>query len=147
MRINKDQQNQITVLNNITQKKRQLATELRSVIDRVKAMDYESKDLSNAVYTKQHDYEEKMKDASGTAQIAKLKKAMTTMKSELQEIQLEEGVMNSMLFSCVAMRRGKHHLYEEMADPIKVSSKTGTKNNTEEVVKDDDDDVDEDFNY
>ena len=53
--------------------------------------------------------------------------------------------MNNMLFTCVAMRRGKHHLYEEMADPIKVS-KTATKNNTEEEVKDNDD-VDEDFNY
>ena len=56
---------------------------MRSVIDRVKAMDYESKDISNAVHTKEHEYEERMKDASGTAQVTKLKKAITTIKAEL----------------------------------------------------------------
>lgn len=51
-RINVSQQKQVVVLNDITQRKKLLATELRSVIDRVKGMDYESKDLSNAVHTK-----------------------------------------------------------------------------------------------
>ena len=55
--------------------------------------------------------------------------------------------MNNILFSCAEMRRGKHHLYDEMVDPVKVSG-TGTKNNTEEVKKvSADEDVDEDFNY
>ena len=120
------------MLNEITQKKKGLATELRSVIDRVKAMDYESKDLSNACYTKEHEYEERMKDASGTALVSKLKKAIGAIKVELKEHNLNEGVMNSMLFSCIAMKRGQHHLYDEMADPVKVSG-TGTKNNTEEA--------------
>lgn len=59
----------------------------------------------------------------------------------------DEAIMNNILFSCAEMRRGKHHLYDEMVDPVKVSG-TGTKNNTEEVKKvSADEDVDEDFNY
>lgn len=46
-RINASQQNQVSKLNEITKKKKGLATELRSVIDRVKAMDYEAKSLNN----------------------------------------------------------------------------------------------------
>jgi len=69
-------------------------------------MDYESKDLNNAIHTKDHDYEEKMRDATGTALVSKLKLAITEMKKELKEHALEEGVMNSLLFSSVGMRRG-----------------------------------------
>ena len=69
-------------------------------------MDYESKDISNAVHTKEHEYEERMKDASGTAQVTKLKKAITTIKAELKEHTLNEGVMTSVLFSSSVMRRG-----------------------------------------
>lgn len=43
-----------------------------------------------------------------------------------------EGIMNNVLFSNAVMRNGKHHLYDEMADPVKVSA-TGKKNNTEEA--------------
>ena len=105
---------------------------MRSVIDRVKAMDHESKDLNNAIHTKEHAYEEKMRDATGTALVSKLKLAITAIKKELKENSLEEGVMNSLLFSCAGMRRGQHHLWDEMADPVKVSG-TETKNNTEEA--------------
>lgn len=76
------------------------------MIDRVKAMDYESKDLNNAIHTKDHAYEEKMRDATGTALVSKLKQAITEMKKELKEHALEEGVMNSLLFSSAVMRRG-----------------------------------------
>ena len=69
-------------------------------------MDYESKDISNAVHTKEHEYEERMKDASGTAQVTKLKKAITTIKAELKEHTMNEGVMTSVLFSSSVMRRG-----------------------------------------
>ena len=93
-------------------------------------MDFESKDLSNAIHAKEHDYEERMKDASGTAIVAKLKKAIIEIKGELKEATMNEGMMNNLLFSAEAMRRGKHHLYDEMADPVKVKG-TETKNNTE----------------
>jgi len=69
-------------------------------------MDYESKDLNNAIHTKDHAYEEKMRDATGTALVSKLKQAITEMKKELKEHALEEGVMNSLLFSSAGMRRG-----------------------------------------
>ena len=69
-------------------------------------MDYESKDLSNSIHTKEHTYEEKMRDATVTALISKLKLAITEIKKDLKEHSLEEGVMNSLLFSCADMRRG-----------------------------------------
>jgi hypothetical protein len=53
-----------------------------------------------------HEYEDKMKDASGGAMVSKLKKAIETLKEELKKQTLDEGVMNSILFSCAAMRRG-----------------------------------------
>ena len=96
----------MTSLNEITQKKKGLATELRSVIDRVKGMDYDAKNLNNAVHAKNHEYEDKMKDASGTAQVSKLKKAMMTLKEEMKEHTLNEGVMNNLLFTCAGMKRG-----------------------------------------
>ena len=95
-------------------------------------MDYESKDLSNAIHTKEGEYEEKMRDATGQVMVNKLKTAIATLKSEVHEDTRNEAVMNNILFSCAEMRRGKHHLYDEMADPVKVSG-TGTKNNTEEA--------------
>lgn len=95
-------------------------------------MDYESKDLSNAIHSKDHEYEEKMNDASGSSQVSKLKQALALLQKDAREQRLNEGVMNNLLYSCEGMRRGKHHLYEEMADLVKVSG-TGTKNNTEEA--------------
>jgi len=61
-----------------------------------------------------------------------MKEALITIKQEVKEDARNENVMNNILFSCAEMRRGKHHLYDEMADPVKVSG-TGTKNNTEEA--------------
>ena len=132
-RINENQKEQINSLGVITQRKKDLATELRAVIDRVKGMDYEAKDLTNACQTKNHEYEEKMKDATGTALVSKLKTAIVTLKGELKESRLSEGVMNNMLFSCEGMRRGKHHLFDEIANPVMASAAADTKNNTEEA--------------
>ena len=69
-------------------------------------MDYDAKNLNNAVHAKNHEYEDKMKDASGTAQVSKLKKAMMTLKEEMKEHTLNEGVMNNLLFTCAGMKRG-----------------------------------------
>lgn len=95
-------------------------------------MDFESKSLSNAIHSKEHEYEEKMNDATGSSLVSKLKQALAMLKWDCKEQRLSEGIMNNVLFSCDAMRRGQHHLYAEMADPVKVSG-TGTKNNTEEA--------------
>ena len=69
-------------------------------------MDYDAKNLNNAVHAKNHDYEDKMKDASGTAQVSKLKAALKILKEEMKEHTLNEGVMNNLLFSCAGMKRG-----------------------------------------
>ena len=69
-------------------------------------MDYDAKNLNNAVHAKNHDYEDKMKDASGTAQVSKLKAALKILKEEMKDHTLNEGVMNSLLFSCAGMKRG-----------------------------------------
>jgi hypothetical protein len=95
-------------------------------------MDYESKDLSNAIQSKDHEYEDRMRDATGTALVSKLKSAIVELKADIKDERLNEGVMNNLLFSCEGMRRGKHHLFDEMVDPVKVSG-MGTKNNTEEA--------------
>lgn len=134
-RINKNQQKQISTLNNITQKKKGLATDLRAVIDRVKKLDYESKDLSNALHTKEHDYEEKMRDASGTAQISKLKKAIAAIKQEVKEQKINEGTMHSVLYSSAGMRRGKHLLFDELAEPAVVKEKGAAAKNDKEEAK------------
>ena len=52
---------------------------------------HESKGLSNECATKEHAYEEKMRDASGTVMIAKLKKALAVLKGEVKEARLSEG--------------------------------------------------------
>ena len=69
-------------------------------------MDYDAKNLNNAVHAKNHDYEDKMKDASGTAQVSKLKAALKILKEEMKDHTLNEGVMNNLLFSCAGMKRG-----------------------------------------
>jgi len=122
----------VRTLNMITQKKKGLATDLRAVIDRVKEMDYESKGLMNAIQSKEHEYEERVRDSSGTALLSKLKQALKVLASDVKNDSRDEGIMNNLLFSCAAMRRGKHHLYDEMADPVQVS-KTGTQNNTDQA--------------
>ena len=50
--------------------------------------------------------------------VSKLKQAIGVLKQELKKNTIDEGIMNNMLFSCAGMRRGQHHLYDEMADPV-----------------------------
>ena len=80
IRINRNQQEEVKRLNEITQRKKGLATELRAVIDRVKAMDYESKDLTNECQAKSSEYEEKMRDATGNVALTRLKQAVHSLK-------------------------------------------------------------------
>ena len=49
MRINKNNAEAILTLNKITQRKKQLAADLRQSIDSVKKMDFENKDLQNKI--------------------------------------------------------------------------------------------------
>lgn len=80
MRINQNSQQQIQQLNSITGTKKKLAVELRQIIDKVKGLDFENKNLSNETQTLRHRYEEKAKDLSGSGQVSRLKTAITALK-------------------------------------------------------------------
>ena len=54
MRINRDNVKQIESLNYLTQHKKTLATELRSVIDAVKHLDFDNKEVCNELAAKEH---------------------------------------------------------------------------------------------
>ena len=97
-----------------------MATELRKIIDSVKELDFENKEVQNALVSHENWYEEKMKDLTGGGQLTQIKQALYKLKVEIKEQSLNEGVMDNALFSCGGMRHGKHHLYDEMADSVKV---------------------------
>lgn len=39
---------------------------------------------------------------------------MIELKKQIKEISLNEGVIQNTLFSCEHMKRGKHHLFDEL---------------------------------
>ena len=65
MRINRETKDKIEQLNGITLTKKSLASELRAVIDTVKRLDFENKEVQNDILTKEHAYDEKMADVTG----------------------------------------------------------------------------------
>ena len=75
-RINDQHQNQILNLNHITKQKKGLAQELRGVIDRVKKLDFDSKQVCNELVQVNHEIEEKMKDIHGGSKLKNLKIAI-----------------------------------------------------------------------
>jgi hypothetical protein len=60
-------------LNQITANKKQLALELRQIIDTVKHLDFAAKQVSNDLNKVTNAYEEKLKDVTGSGQIARYK--------------------------------------------------------------------------
>lgn len=65
IRINRESIGQIEQLNGLTQMKKTLATELRAVIDAVKRLDFENKEVCNGLAAAENAYEAKMADATG----------------------------------------------------------------------------------
>ena len=57
-----------------------LATELRKIIDSVKQLDYDNKEIQNALAAKENAIEEKTKDLTGGVQVNKIKQAIYTLK-------------------------------------------------------------------
>ena len=57
-----------------------LATELRKIIDSVKQLDYDNKEVQNALAAKENAIEEKTKDLTGGVQVNKVKQAIYTLK-------------------------------------------------------------------
>ena len=117
-RINQHNAAAITQLNQITQRKKGLAQELRALIDVVKRQDFENKELQNKAKTLDHQYEEAVADIGGQRQLKRLKAALGALKQSLKDLTLNEGILSSTLFSCAARAKtGKHHLFDELDEP------------------------------
>jgi len=57
-----------------------LATELRQIIDKVKQLDFENKEVQNALNAKENAIAEKMKDITGGGQVNNIKQAVYSLK-------------------------------------------------------------------
>lgn len=101
-------------MNTITLGKKQLAVELRQIIDTVKQLDYKQKETSNELNRVTHSYEDKLKDITGSGQLARQKHSLLKLKAQVRTMSLNEGVMLSTLFGCGGMRHGNHHLYDDL---------------------------------
>ena len=80
IRINKQNEKAIVDLGQITQKKKKLAQELRSLIQQVKEHDYVSKELQQEIQTIQNTYDEKMEDLGGQKQVTKIKEGLKILR-------------------------------------------------------------------
>ena len=79
-RINQQHHKQISRLDKIIQNKKMLAMELRKIIDSVKALDYDNKEVQNALAARENAIEEKTKDLTGGVQVHKIKEAIYKLK-------------------------------------------------------------------
>lgn len=82
-RINSQSEKDILHLNEITQNKKVLAVQLRQIIDSVKSLDYENKQIHNSLVSTQNSYDEKVKDLTGSGQVSRVKTAITKLKVSL----------------------------------------------------------------
>jgi Intra-flagellar transport protein 57 len=93
IRINQNNLDAITQLNKITTGKKQIALELRSLIDIVKHSDFNNKDLSMKINQINNRFEELAADANGEKQLSRVKSAVVRIKKEIKDTSLTEGVM------------------------------------------------------
>ena len=105
-RINNENEGAITKLNEISRQKKALALELRSVIDTVKKLDFENKKITNELTKVTNTYDEKMKDLTGGGHLARLKHQLFKIRKQGDEMSLQEGAMQSQLYSSSLMRQG-----------------------------------------
>ena len=103
-RISKDNASQIGQLNGITVKKRGLAVELREIIDTVKGLDVEHKNVVNELAKREHAFSEKMEDVTGGGHLRKLKTRLFRLRTQVEEATRTEGIMLQSLFACGGMR-------------------------------------------
>ena len=85
-RINTMNDKEILKLNEITQHKKVLAVQLRQIIDSVKKLDYDNKQVHNTLIAIQNSYDEKVKDLTGTGQVNRLKHAISKLKVSLSPL-------------------------------------------------------------
>lgn len=106
IRINRQNEKSINHLGQLTQDKKKLATELRSLIKRVKDEDFENRELQANVQTLTNLYEEKMQDLTGHKHLAKLKEGLRDIFSEISENRVTEGLMVNTIFNYKKHEKG-----------------------------------------
>ena len=87
---------------------------MRALIDSVKQLDFQNKDLQNELLQINNKYEELSQDLNGERHLKRVKSAMVQIKKEIRDVSLNEGVVLNTLFTCTQMRAGKHHLYDDV---------------------------------
>jgi uridylate kinase len=70
----------------------------------VKHLDYEQKEALNELQRVQNAYDEKLKDITGSGQLARQKQSLLKLKAQTRTMALHEGVMLSTLFNCASIR-------------------------------------------
>jgi len=66
---------------------------LRQIIDTVKQLDFSQKQTSNELSRVNNAYDEKLKDITGSGQLARTKQSLLKLKSQVRTFSLNEGVM------------------------------------------------------
>jgi len=87
------------------------------LIDSVKQLDYQNKDVQNQLIQINNRYDELAQDAGGERHLKRVKAVLVALKREVRDGGLNEGVLFNTLFSCAQMRAGKHHLYDDIYQP------------------------------
>jgi uncharacterized protein (UPF0335 family) len=77
-----------------------LAHQLRGLIDSVKQLDFENKDLTNQINKVTNRYDELAQDANGERHLKRIKTAMIKLKNQIRDSSLNEGVVLNTLYSC-----------------------------------------------
>lgn len=70
----------------------------------MKHLDYEQKEALNELQRVQNAYDEKLKDITGSGQLARQKQSLLKLKAQTRTMALHEGVMLSTLFNCASIR-------------------------------------------
>jgi chromosome segregation ATPase len=127
IRINKQNNEKIMQLGQITKKKKSLAQELRSLISKVKNIDYENKELQTEIQTVQNSFDEKMEDLGGQGQLKRIKENLHELKKDIRESSIQEGLMMERIFNFkknMDQGKEKNHLYDELDEEQKQSEFT-----------------------
>jgi len=115
-RINENNAQDISKLNSIASSKKQIAADLRGLIESVKSLDQLLRNLLGDLGRTNEKIEELLKDQSGELQLKKLKRAIGAVKKEIKVFGMNEAVMVNFLFGCRELKRGSHHLYDAVFD-------------------------------
>ena len=77
-----------------------LAIQLRGLIDSVKQLDFENKDLTNQINKVTNRYDELAQDLNGERQLKQIRTSLVKLKNQIRDSSLNEGVVLNTLFSC-----------------------------------------------